>query len=136
MAPSPGTLTISQVSRRTGIPITTLRFYERELGGLFRIRKTEGGHRRYGEADVARFAAVRRLTETEGVGLSELRGVLMSRGEPDVLQAELEQLREAQAAGTEAVRSLERLVATLENRIAALEVGPPPRRGWLGRGKQ
>jgi hypothetical protein len=36
-------LTISALSRRTGIPVTTLRFYERELPGLFRVRTTPGG---------------------------------------------------------------------------------------------
>jgi DNA-binding transcriptional MerR regulator len=133
MAREAATLTISQVSRRTGIPITTLRFYERELSGLFRIPKTAGGHRRYREADVARFVTVRRLTEAEGVGLSEVRRVLMSRGEPDALRAEVDHLLDVHAAGTEALHSLERRLATLENRIAALEAAPAPRRRWLGR---
>jgi MerR family transcriptional regulator/heat shock protein HspR len=133
MAPNPGTLTISQVSRRTGIPITTLRFYERELSGLFRIRKTAGGHRRYGEADVARFFTVRRLTETEGVGLSEVRGILMSRGEPDSLRVDVDHFLEVQAAETDVLQALERRVATLEARIAALDATPAPRRRWLGR---
>ncbi len=49
MADPPPTFSISAVSRRTDIPVSTLRFYERELPGLFHIRKTAGGHRRYGE---------------------------------------------------------------------------------------
>jgi DNA-binding transcriptional MerR regulator len=132
MARDAAMLTISQVSRRTGIPITTLRFYERELSGLFRIPKTAGGHRRFGEADLKRFVTVRRLTEAEGVGLSEVRRVLMSRGEPDALRAEVDHLLDVQAAGTEALHSLERRVAILEDRMAALEAAPAPRR-WLGR---
>ena len=63
MPPDPATLSISAVSKRTGIPVSTLRFYERELSSLFHIRKTAGGHRRYGEADVDRFVTVRRLTD-------------------------------------------------------------------------
>jgi DNA-binding transcriptional MerR regulator len=43
-------LSIGAVSKRTGIPVTTLRFYERELPRLFPIRKTAGGHRRYDDA--------------------------------------------------------------------------------------
>jgi DNA-binding transcriptional MerR regulator len=133
MARDPATLTISQVSRRTGIPVTTLRFYERELSGLFRIPKTAGGHRRYAEADVARFVTVRRLTEAEGVGLAEVRRVLMSRGEPDALRAEVDHVVELLAAETESLHVLERRLAALEARIAALEAAPAPRRRWLGR---
>ena len=49
MPPEPTGLSISAVAARTGIPVSTLRFYERELPGLFHIRKTAGGHRRYGD---------------------------------------------------------------------------------------
>lgn len=121
------------MAERTGIPVTTLRFYERELPGLFRIRKTSGGHRRYGEPDVARFATVRRLSESGGLGLSEIRRVVRSGGEPDALQEELERLAALQAAESDSVRALERRVAELEGRIAALEAGAGRRRGWLGR---
>ena len=130
--PDPPTLTISAVSRRTHIPVSTLRFYERELPGLFRIRKTAGGHRRYGEPDVERFVTVRRLTESEGLGLAEVRRVLTSRGDAEALREEVESVRVAGAAGGQALQDLEQRVRSLEARIAALE-SAPPRRGWLGR---
>ncbi len=128
------TLSISAVSRLTSIPVSTLRFYERELPGLFRIRKTAGGHRRYGEADVARFVTVRRLTESEGLGLSlgEVRRVLQSRGDAEALRDEVERVRASGAADGQALRDLERRVEALEARIAAIEAAPA-RRGWLGR---
>jgi DNA-binding transcriptional MerR regulator len=112
--------------------VSTLRFYERELPGLFHIRKTAGGHRRYGEADVARFVTVRRLTESEGLPLSEVRAVLKSRGDAEELRDEVERVREAGAADGQALRDLERRVASLEARIAAVETAPP-KRGWLRR---
>jgi MerR family transcriptional regulator/heat shock protein HspR len=121
------------VAERTGIPVTTLRFYERELPALFRIRKTSGGHRRYGETDVARFVTVRRLSESGGLGLSEIRSVIRSGGEPDALEEELERLDALQAAESDSIRALERRVTDLEARIAALEAGGGRRRGWLGR---
>ncbi len=130
MAPEPAGLSISAVAERTGIPVSTLRFYERELPGLFHIRKTSGGHRRYGEADVERFAAVRRLTEAEGLGLAEVRRVLMSRGDSEALREEVERVRDSGAADGQALRDLVRRVDGLEGRIAALEAGPPRRR-WL-----
>ncbi len=132
MAREPPTLTISDVARKTGIPVSTLRFYERELSGLFHIRKTAGGHRRYGEADVERFATVRRLTETEGLGLGEVRRAVLSRGESEALREEVERMAEAQAAAAGAIEALARRVAELEARVAALEAGGRRRRRWLG----
>ncbi|HTY42966.1 MAG TPA: MerR family transcriptional regulator [Thermoanaerobaculia bacterium] len=130
----PASLSIADVSKRTGIPVTTLRFYERELSGLFHIRRTAGGHRRYAESDVARFATVRRLTETEGLGLAEVRRAVLSRGEGDAVGEALDRLAEAQAASAAAVEAQARRLRELEARVAALEA-PGPRRGWLRRGR-
>ena len=132
MGTEPATLSISTVSKRTGIPVTTLRFYERELSALFHIRKTSGGHRRYTDADVERFSTVRRLTETEGLGLSEVRRAVLSRGQSEALREELERLAETLGASTAAVEALTRRLSELEARVAALESGPPRRRRWLG----
>ena len=127
------TLSISEVSRRTGIPVSTLRFYERELSGLFHIRKTSGGHRRYEESDVERFATVRRLTETEGLGLGEVRRAVLSRGENEAVRERVERLAEGEAAAAGAMEALARRLAELEGRIAALESGGRKKRRWLGR---
>jgi DNA-binding transcriptional MerR regulator len=127
------TLSISEVSRRTGIPISTLRFYERELPALFHIRKTAGGHRRYAESDVERFSTVRRLTETEGLGLGEVRRAVLSRGESEAVREEVERLAEGGAAAAGALEALARRVAELEGRVAALEAGGRKKRRWLGR---
>ncbi len=128
-------LSISQVAKRTGIPVTTLRFYERELRGLFHIRKTVGGHRRYDEADVARFATVRRLSEAEGLGLAEIRRALTSRGDAEALREEMESIVASRLAEADAVERLERRVAELERRVAELGAAPPRRRTWLRRPK-
>lgn len=132
MLPDPATLSISAVSKRTGIPVSTLRFYERELASLFHIRKTAGGHRRYGEDDVDRFVTVRRLTEKEGLGLAEVRRAVLSRGENEALREEIERLVELEAAAAGAMEGLVRRIAELERRVAALESGPPRKRRWLG----
>jgi DNA-binding transcriptional MerR regulator len=131
MTSGPAPLSISAVSRRTGIPVSTLRFYERELASLFHIRKTAGGHRRYGEADVDRFVTVRRLTETEGLGLAEVRRAVLSRGENEALREEIARLVEAEAAAAGAMEALVRKMAELERRVAALEAGQPKKRRWL-----
>lgn len=122
---------IGEVSRRTGIPITTLRFYERELPALFPIRKTAGGHRRYDARDVSRFSTVRSLTG-EGLALSELRRALMSRGDHEALREAIDLLGRKQEEGARAVESLARRVGDLEARLAELE-GRPARKSWFGK---
>jgi len=126
-------LRIADVARQTGIPVTTLRFYERELPGLFRIRKTRGGHRRYSPQDVARFAAVRRLTEAQGMRLAEVRRVMMSRGANDALREEVDLLLDVHEAETRLLDELGQRLDRLEARLAALEGTLPKKRGWLGR---
>jgi DNA-binding transcriptional MerR regulator len=132
MTSGPALLSISAVSRRTGIPVTTLRFYERELSSLCHIRKTAGGHRRYGEDDVDRFVTVRRLTEAEGLGLAEVRRAVLSRGENEALRGEIDRLLEAQASAASAMEALVKRVGELEGRVAVLEAGHLKKRRWLG----
>ncbi|WP_210437910.1 DICT sensory domain-containing protein [Nocardioides xinjiangensis] len=51
------TLTIGDLAQRTGVPITTLRSWERRYG-FPRPSRRAGGHRRYSEADVDAVLAV------------------------------------------------------------------------------
>ena len=129
--PAASGISIGEVARRTGIPVTTLRFYERELPGLFPTHKTAGGHRRYDARGIARFSTVRSLTE-EGLPLSELRRTLMSRGDHEALREAVDRLGQRQEEGARAVESLARRIGELEARLSALE-GRPPRKGWFGR---
>ncbi len=78
---------------------------------------------------MARFVTVRRLTESEGLGLSEVRRVLMSRGDAEALRDEVDRVRATGAADGQALRDLERRVAALEARIAAIEAAPARRAG-------
>lgn len=57
-------LPIGEVARRTGVAVATLRAWERRYG-LLDPHRTDGGHRRYGSADLAR---VRRMQELLGDG--------------------------------------------------------------------
>jgi MerR family transcriptional regulator, thiopeptide resistance regulator len=122
---------IGAVARQTGIPVTTLRFYERELPGLFPIEKTRGGHRRYDLRDVSRFATVRSLTAT-GLPLSEVKRALSGRGENENLTRALERLAERLDGEALARGELEQRVEAIEGRLQKLE-GRPPRPGWFGK---
>jgi len=67
------TMRISQLAERTGVPATTLRFYE--TSGLLRAGRTDSGYRVFGEESVERLAfidAAKRL----GLPLEEIAELL------------------------------------------------------------
>lgn len=66
-------LTIRQVAQRTGVPASTLRFYD-EIG-LVRPLRTEGNQRRYTRA-MLRTVSVIKAAQTCGLTLDEIRGAL------------------------------------------------------------
>jgi MerR family redox-sensitive transcriptional activator SoxR len=66
-------LSIGQVSERTGVAISALRYYERE--GLLRVDRTEGGQRRYPREVIRRISFVR-IAQQVGLSLEEIRGAL------------------------------------------------------------
>ena len=80
MAP---TLTIGDVSRRTGVAASALRFYEDS--GLIHAERTAGGQRRY-RRDVIRRVSFIRVAQQVGLGLDEIRAymsTLPDRRTPD-----------------------------------------------------
>lgn len=127
-------MTIAEVSRQTGIPTTTLRFYEKELPGLLQIFKTRGGHRRYRPEDVAKIELVRRLTSREGVPLSQVRGVLTSRGDHEPLREDVRRLEELLDRQADSIAELARRLDRLEETLAASGSSPTRRRRWFRKG--
>jgi DNA-binding transcriptional MerR regulator len=71
-------LRIGEVARRTGVATTTLRAWEARYG-LLPSARTAGGQRLYGEADVGRVQAVRRLVDR---GWSVAGAVAQVLGQP------------------------------------------------------
>jgi DNA-binding transcriptional MerR regulator len=72
-----GQLTIGQLASRTGVRADTIRYYERE--GLLPLpHRTEGEHRRYGEADADRLLFIRGAQRL-GLRLAEIRELLAVR---------------------------------------------------------
>lgn len=63
-------MTIGEMSRRTGLPESTLRYYEKR--GLLRVSRDGGGRRDYAEEDIAWVQFLRRLKET-GMPLGDIR---------------------------------------------------------------
>lgn len=71
---------ISQVSDRTGLPVSTLRYYERR--GILEPGRSPEGHRDYTEGDLAWIAFVQRLLEI-GMPLAQVEEYARLRREGD-----------------------------------------------------
>lgn len=70
-------MTIKEISERTGLPASTLRYYERK--GLLSVPRDGGGRRDYDEGDVEWIRFIRRLKET-GMPLGDIRRYAVLRG--------------------------------------------------------
>ncbi|HXL88258.1 MAG TPA: redox-sensitive transcriptional activator SoxR [Streptosporangiaceae bacterium] len=73
MSPVAAELTIGELSERSGVPASALRFYERE--GLISSRRTTGNQRRYHRTTLRRIAFVR-ASQSVGIPLSLIGEVL------------------------------------------------------------
>lgn len=130
-------LTISEVHRRTGIPVTTLRFYERELPDFFTIEKTAGGHRRYTEESVRQFAMVKRMVESEGIRLADIRQRLVAREDKGEVRRQVDLLLSVHDAMTQEIDRLRIRVDALERAVEALKRAgsqsreEPKKRRWF-----
>ncbi|RKN36888.1 MerR family transcriptional regulator [Streptomyces hoynatensis] len=70
----PEPLSIGELSRRTGLPVRTIRYWS-DLGLLPPAGRAPGGHRRFAVESVARLELVRTLREL-GIGLADVRRLL------------------------------------------------------------
>lgn len=66
-------LTVGELSERSGVPASALRFYERQ--GLIRSRRTSGNQRRFARDTLRRVAFVR-VSQRVGIPLATIRDVL------------------------------------------------------------
>lgn len=73
--PLPERITIGELSARSGLATSALRYYEKE--GLLRAERTGGGQRRYHRSALRRVAFIRAAQEV-GLTLDEIRAALGS----------------------------------------------------------
>ncbi len=81
---------ISVAAELAGMHPQTLRIYERR--GLVTPARTQGGNRRYSDADIEVLRQISELTE-QGMNLEGIRRVMSLEAENAQLRAELEQAR-------------------------------------------
>ena len=82
---------ISVAAEMSGMHPQTLRIYERR--GLVTPARTQGGNRRYSDADIAILKRISELTD-EGMNLEGIRRVMHLEIENARLRAELDQARD------------------------------------------
>ena len=128
---APARLTISDVHKATGIPVTTLRFYEKELPDFFTVEKTAGGHRRYTEESVRQFAMVRKMVDSDGVKLGDLRNKLIPKPDGSEVRRHVDLLLSVYEEMTAEIERLKVRVESLEilqaaKRPAAAPASPQP----------
>ena len=78
-------LTINEAARTTGWSPRMLRYIER--AGLLELRRSAGGYRLYGPAQLQRLRTLRELLARFGFGLAELGFARRLRSEPQLRRA-------------------------------------------------
>ncbi len=89
--PRPALYRIGEVAERTGLSVRTLHHYDAE-GLLTPSARTEAGHRRYADADIARLQRIVSLRGL-GLGLAEVRAALDDVDPVELLERHLAALR-------------------------------------------
>ncbi|MGR3873773.1 MerR family transcriptional regulator [Streptomyces graminifolii] len=110
------TLTIAQVSERTGLSHDTLRYYEK-AGLIERVGRSTGNQRRYQAADLAWLEFLLRLRET-GMSIADMQRFAALRAAGNVSVADrLAMLRAHRAELADRIRTLRRNAAVLDHKI-------------------
>ena len=112
-------MTIGEASRETGLPESTLRYYEQK--GLLQVPRDGGGRRVYGREDLAWIAFLCRLKET-GMPLREIRRYAELRyAGPSTMPQRLEMLRTHRQRVLEQRRRWEGCLENLDEKIRFYE---------------
>lgn len=115
------TLQIGELSRRTGVPVKTIRFYS-DQGVLPPAEVTDAGYRRYAEPDVVRLETIRTL-RAAGFDIATIREVLERNLDPnDAVRIQIEAIAVQE-------RTLRRQRLILERALARNDVPGHPERG-------
>ncbi len=113
---------ISVAAELAGMHPQTLRIYERR--GLVQPARTQGGNRRYSDADIERLQRISDLAE-QGMNLEGIRRVMELEYENARLRAELAEARTAATtARSEAERQQRRDLVPLRQAIAVFGERP------------
>lgn len=116
---------IGELSRRTGVHIETIRYYEK-IGMLPAPPRTESGRRVYGPSQARTLAFIGRAREL-GFGINDIRALLALAEPRHVSCAQVREIAAAHLGGIRAkLADLKRLEKILSQTIARCTEGPTP----------
>lgn len=114
-----GLVTIKEAARRTGLPASTIRYYDQQFEEFLAVKRGNGRRRLFTPEAVQRLLDIQRLLKDQGLSLRQTRQALAGQASPaaalaapepdgrvETLRAEVEALRAE-------VRSLERRLKDL-----------------------
>ena len=85
---------IGDLSRRTGVKVPTIRYYE-GMGLLAATERTEGNQRRYGRADLEKLGFIRHARDL-GFSIEAIAALIELQNHPDRSCLEANQMAHAQ----------------------------------------
>ena len=110
-------LSIGELSRRTGVKVPTIRYYE-EIG-LIRPARDSNGYRDFSETDVHKLAFLGRARAL-GFPISECRNLLQLYEDDSRTSAEVKEIAKVHLREIEGkIRDLDEMRATLANLISS-----------------
>lgn len=111
---------IGDLSRRTGVKVPTIRYYE-QTGLLAAPDRSEGNQRRYEASDLERLAFIRHAREL-GLSIGAIRDLLTLSAHPERPCADADRIAAAHLTDVrERIARLQRLEAELERMVAACD---------------
>ncbi|KQU78695.1 MerR family transcriptional regulator [Mesorhizobium sp. Root102] len=107
---------IGDLSRRTGVKVPTIRYYE-QMGLVAAPERSEGNQRRYSRQELERLAFIRHARDL-GFAVEDIRSLIELSGHPEQLCGHADRIAEEQLISVrEKIAQLKRLETELE-RIA------------------
>lgn len=115
-------ISIGELSRRTGVKVPTIRFYE-SVGLLAEPPRTESGRRLYADADERRLAFIRHARDL-GFEMEALRALLHLSDHPDLPCGDADAIARAHLASVESkILQLTALRAELSRMVENCSAG-------------
>ena len=114
-------MSIGDVSKSTGLPVSTIRFYENEFGTYLQIIKTAGGHRRFKAEDVEKLKYIHDLIHVKKKSLKDVKSALISDKDPVLLRRDIDLLLEVFETAVKENLRLRSALEDLGHRVLILE---------------
>jgi len=115
------TFSIGHVSKETALPVSTVRYYEKEFGSYLQLAKTPGGHRRFNQQDVEKLKRIHLLVHGQGLSLKDAKAKLVSDRDPVLMRRDLDLLLEVFESLIHEHAKMRKAIGDLAARLVVLE---------------